>query len=377
MNVEPIIPLKENSERVQPIDSSIVVVREKFPTQFLIAYGNLLFRYRNIGFPIIAILLFAAFEPGRSRSVYHEILTDLIGFALAAFGQAIHIATLSTAWIRRGGRDSKIHADRLITSGWYAHCRNPIYIGNFLVVIGLLIMFNNFIVFVVALAAIMFSYHAIVITEENYLIRHFGIEYQSYCQRVPRWWPIFKGLPRTARSISIHWRWAIAKAYTSAYSWVIMMILILTYKAWLFRGLGSMPEKIGLAGVFSGCSLLFLLTRWLKKRSNVLAADPAASSSAADATLSFPRVADRQGWRAACEAGLGLCLLVLPAMLALAPRGAAPLDAVAGLCAIGAVAANPPRDWARGCGCRQLCWGCCCCGAGCRHCGRSNRRAAW
>ena len=32
-------------------------------------------------------------------------------------------------------------------------------------------------------------------------------------------------------------------------------------------------------------------------------------------------------------------------MLALAPRGAAPLDAVAGLCAIGAVAANPPRDW--------------------------------
>ena len=55
-----------------------------------------------------------------------------------------------------------------------------------------------------------------------------------------------------------------------------MMVLILTYKAWLFRGLGSMPEKIGLAGVFSGCSLLFLLTRWLKKRSNVLAADPAA-----------------------------------------------------------------------------------------------------
>ena len=123
-------------------------------------------------------MLFAAFEPGRSRSVYHEILTDLIGFALAALGQAIHIATLGTAWIRRGGHNSKIHADRLITSGWYAHCRNPIYIGNFLVVIGLLIMFNNFIVFVVALAAIVFSYHAIVITEENYLIRHFGIEYQ-------------------------------------------------------------------------------------------------------------------------------------------------------------------------------------------------------
>ena len=64
------------------------------------------------------------------------------------------------------------------------------------------------------------------------------------------------------------------RAYTSAYSWVVMMVLILTYKASLLRGFGSMPETVGLAGVFSGCSLLFLLTRWLKKHSNALAADP-------------------------------------------------------------------------------------------------------
>ena len=135
-------------------------------------------------------------------------------------------------------------------------------------------MFNNFTVFVIVLATIVFSYHAIVITEEKYLIHHFGIEYHSYCQRVPRWWPIFKGLSKTAHSTAIHWRWAIAKAYTSAYSWIIMMVLILTCKAWLFRRLGWMPETIALAGVFSGCSLLFLLTRWLKKRSNLLAANP-------------------------------------------------------------------------------------------------------
>ena len=85
------------------------------------------------------------------------------------------------------------------------------------------------------------------------------------------------------------------RAYTSAYSWVVMMVLILTYKAWLFRGLGSMPEKIGLAGVFSGCSLLFLLARWLKKRSNALAAGPATVTPAPDTALSIPRLATRQG----------------------------------------------------------------------------------
>ncbi|MGE3784331.1 MAG: O-antigen ligase family protein [Alphaproteobacteria bacterium] len=54
-----------------------------------------------------------------------------------------------------------------------------------------------------------------------------------------------------------------------------------------------------------------------------------------------------------CEAGLGVCLFVLPILLALVPRGAAPLGAVAGLCAAGAVAAglpalSPPSRWAMG-----------------------------
>jgi exopolysaccharide production protein ExoQ len=41
-----------------------------------------------------------------------------------------------------------------------------------------------------------------------------------------------------------------------------------------------------------------------------------------------------------CEAGLAGCVLVLPPLLALVPRGAAPLAAVAGLCAAGLIAAT-------------------------------------
>src|SRR5258708_22237081 len=45
------------------------------------------------------------------------------------------------------------------------------------------------------------------------------------------------------------------------------------------------------------------------------------------------------GW---CEAGLDLCALVLPPLLALVPHGAAPLAGVAGLCAAGLIAVHPP-----------------------------------
>src|SRR6266478_1350641 len=46
-----------------------------------------------------------------------------------------------------------------------------------------------------------------------------------------------------------------------------------------------------------------------------------------------------------CEAGLNLCALTLPPLLALVPHGAAPLAGFAGLCAAGLVAANPPDDF--------------------------------
>jgi hypothetical protein len=59
----------------------------------------------------------------------------------------------------------------------------------------------------------------------------------------------------------------------------------------------------------------------------------------------LPRLTTRQAWRSPCEAGLGCCLFALPPVLALVPRGAAPLVAVAGLCAVGAVAATPLHRW--------------------------------
>lgn len=57
-----------------------------------------------------------------------------------------------------------------------------------------------------------------------------------------------------------------------------------------------------------------------------------------------PRQGGRPVWGSVCEHGLGACLFLLPLLLALVPRGAAPLVAVAGLCAAGVVAADPQRD---------------------------------
>lgn len=56
----------------------------------------------------------------------------------------------------------------------------------------------------------------------------------------------------------------------------------------------------------------------------------------------------QEGWAAAwCEAGLGTALFVLPPLLALASRGAAALEGVAGICAFGLVLTRPAAYPAR------------------------------
>jgi O-antigen ligase len=50
--------------------------------------------------------------------------------------------------------------------------------------------------------------------------------------------------------------------------------------------------------------------------------------------------------RACCEAGLGVCALLLPPVLVLVSHGVAPLAGFAGLCAAGLVAVNPPYRFA-------------------------------
>jgi O-antigen ligase len=54
----------------------------------------------------------------------------------------------------------------------------------------------------------------------------------------------------------------------------------------------------------------------------------------------------RTALAASCEWGLAICALLLPPLLALTPHGAAPLAAVAGLCAAGIIIASPPVDFA-------------------------------
>lgn len=87
-------------------------------------------------------------------------------------------------------------ADVLITAGPYAHLRNPMYLSA--MSLGLLFaamsgVWYSFLIWAVGYA---FVYQLVVLHEEKLLHAKFSEQYLSYCQKVPRWIPIGKGLEK-------------------------------------------------------------------------------------------------------------------------------------------------------------------------------------
>lgn len=88
-----------------------------------------------------------------------------------------------------GGRKSK----ELVTQGPYSICRNPIYVGTFLLAIGAGLCFENLLMLIFCTAAILPVHLLVVRMEEAHLEAIFGEQYCLYRQRVPRYWPRLRG----------------------------------------------------------------------------------------------------------------------------------------------------------------------------------------
>ncbi|MET3354430.1 UNVERIFIED_ORG: protein-S-isoprenylcysteine O-methyltransferase Ste14 [Xanthobacter viscosus] len=78
-------------------------------------------------------------------------------------------------------------ADRLVTSGPFALSRNPIYLGNTLLLLGLGMALANGWLLAAALLAALATDRLAARREERHLAAKFGAAFDAYAARVPRW----------------------------------------------------------------------------------------------------------------------------------------------------------------------------------------------
>jgi len=74
----------------------------------------------------------------------------------------------------------------LITDGWYAHSRNPLYLGLHIAMVGWIFILPSLLT-VLALALFLVNQHFRILLEEKFLEDRFGEEYREYKEQVRRY----------------------------------------------------------------------------------------------------------------------------------------------------------------------------------------------
>lgn len=256
------------------------------PPPLLVRYGNFLFHHRNKLFPIVLLSLFFAFRPvllGGDERLDHYL--DAAGVFVALAGQLLRVAVIGYVYIIRGGKNERIYAEDLVTGGFFSHSRNPLYLGNMLVLLGLFMIHNSPWLYAIGIPFFLIGYIAIVAAEEAYLREKFGGAYDAYARDVPRWFPRLKGLRASIGNMTFNWRRVVLKEYGSTFAWTLGAIVLMTAETLIYSSyrehaayLNTLWVVLGVLAIAYGTVRYLKLTRRLRAAPTV---PPASATPAA------------------------------------------------------------------------------------------------
>ncbi|MCF6112172.1 methyltransferase family protein [Mesorhizobium muleiense] len=188
--------------------------------------GAFLFRWRSylplllLGFAIPALFQTVQVEQYMGAALTHV----WVYFCIAVSYLGLLVRCLSIGFIPAGtsGRGTKrLRADVLNITGMYSIVRNPLYLGNFLAMLGIAMSLMVWWLVAVFLLAYWLYIERIIWTEEEFLSAKFGQSYDEWSARTPAFIPnvlLWKSADlsfslRTVLRREYHGALAIAAAY--------------------------------------------------------------------------------------------------------------------------------------------------------------------
>jgi protein-S-isoprenylcysteine O-methyltransferase Ste14 len=186
--------------------------------------GRWLFRWRSLTpLPVIALLL--ALERISPRP--EEGLSTAWAAAsvsLCILGQALRVLVRGVVPLNTSNQGLRLGAGSLNTGGAYRFTRNPLYLGNLLIVVGLLALAfgpsRNPLAATLGLLFFCFEYFFIILAEEDFLETRFGEAYREYRRRVPRFWPRPSPASTGGSVQRFDWLRALRTEHNGAAAWI-------------------------------------------------------------------------------------------------------------------------------------------------------------
>ncbi len=235
--------------------------------------GNYLFRYRSF-FPILILIVglglhihFRYLEKGLGLEEYYYAIC----FAVSMVGQLIRILVVGYAPQKTSGRNTKKQvAEQVNTKGLYSIVRHPLYLGNFLMWLGIGMLTENIWFMLIFTLSYWVYYERIMFAEEAFLRGKFGDQYLAWAGSVPAFIPRLNGWiwPDTYFSFKN----VLRREYTSFFN-LIIVFFIFHYSQSVIRYNGFANfgfTEVVWFGILAFAILFYLTVRFLHKKTRLL-----------------------------------------------------------------------------------------------------------
>jgi len=189
--------------------------------------GRWLFRCRSF----LALAAAPLIVAGLSSFTYlgnSHLLDELwnAGCLLVSFaGIAVRMLTVGYVPRRTSGRNTREQvAQALNTTGMYSLVRHPLYLGNYLAVLGMAMFFHTWWMIVLATCIYAFFYERIMFAEEAFLRERFGKDFERWAEVTPAIIPRLRLWRPPALPFS--WRTVLRREYTGFFVVTTVFLLL-------------------------------------------------------------------------------------------------------------------------------------------------------
>ena len=197
----------------------------------------------------------------------------IIALVVGILGQIIRVLVAGYAPRDTSGRNTRAQkAATLNTTGIYSLCRNPLYLGNFLMMLAPVLLLGNWLFALCFCLAFWLYYERIIYAEESFLSEKFGAKYLAWARQTPAFFPRLRAFTPNARSFSL--KATLKREYHSLFGLAGSLFgvhcLIILYEAFFDMRLRAIAFEPIITGFFALCAVIYLATRILAKKSKIL-----------------------------------------------------------------------------------------------------------
>lgn len=234
-----------------------------------IRIGNWLFKKRSYIPLVLLPLVFFSMLISSDYPLAFAQTWEWKGFAFA-------VSFLGQCWrgyvigqVPKGTSGRNTHgqvAEVLNTSGLYSMVRHPLYLGNFLMILGIVLWTGMW--WLVLLFCLLFwvYYERIMFAEEEFLRSKFGSAFEEWAERTPAFFPAFARYRPADLRFSL--KNVLRREYSGFLGMVVSFVALEAFDAYVITHTNRIPTPWL---VLLGATILFVFTlRFLKKKTHVL-----------------------------------------------------------------------------------------------------------